>query len=313
MVGIGNVAMDVTRILAQDPEKLAGTDIADYALEALRKSRIKTVYLLGRRGPAQAAYSPAEIAELGELESADLELKPEELVLDEVSKAQCSDAAVRKNVDYVVEAAKRPIGKKGRRVVLRFSVSPTEVLGEGGKVSGLTLEKNDLIPDGRGSVKAKGSGKFEKISTGLVFRSVGYRGIAIPGVSFDEKAGKIPNAEGRVLDGGQKVLQGEYVVGWAKRGPSGLIGTNRADSVLTVNAVLADAKAEKFLAPKDRSPESIPALLKGRGVRFISFADWKAIDKAELENGKARGKIRSKFSNVEDMLKAVNGAVPAAR
>jgi len=302
VIGIGNVAMDVTRILAEDPEELKGTDIAGYALDALRLSKVKTIWLLGRRGPAQAAYSPAEIHEIGALESADLVVDPKETVLGAESQKDYADPENKKNVDYVAEKAKAGEGSRAKKVRLRFCVSPTEVIGKDGKVVALKLERNKLILDEKGAVKAKGTGEFETIPAGLVFRSVGYRGIPIAGVPFDEKAGKIPNAEGRVQG-----KDAQYVVGWAKRGPSGLIGTNRADSAATVKAMLEDAAAGRF-APGEVSADdnAVPALLKERQIRFVTFSDWKALDKRELENGKAKGKIREKFTTVPEMLEAAN-------
>jgi ferredoxin--NADP+ reductase len=309
VVGIGNVAMDVTRILAEDPERLKGTDIAAHALEALRQSKVKTVYLLGRRGPAQAAYSPAEIAEIGHLQSADLVVVPGEVAPDEFSKLDGADAETRKNVEFVREQAKKGEGSRARKVRLRFCTSPVEVIAQNGKVGALKIELNRLEPDPKAGVKAVGTGKHETLPVGLVFRSVGYRGVAISGVPFDEKAGKIPNDAGRVLEApGKPAVPGEYVVGWAKRGPSGLIGTNRADSVLTVKAMLEDARAGTLVPGSSRGDaQAMPALLKSRGVRFTSFSDWKTLDKEELARGKAAGKIREKFASVPDMLKALEG------
>ncbi len=303
VIGIGNVAMDVTRILAEDPAHLAKTDMAEHAVEALRSSKVKEIYLLGRRGPAQAAYSPVEVQELGELSGADLVIDPKETELDEVSKAALSDAATKKHVEYVQQAAKRPAGSKAKKVVLRFCVSPVEVIGKDGRCVALKIEKNKLVPDGKGGLKAQGSGEFETLPMGLVFRSVGYRGIPIPGVPFDERAGKIPNVEGRVLAAvGKDLVPCEYVVGWAKRGPSGLIGTNRADSVLTVKAMTDDLAQGKVSGAPEPQPEFIEKMLRGRDIPFLSFADWKRLDKLELERGTAKGKIREKFTRIKEML-----------
>lgn len=309
VVGIGNVAMDVTRILAEDPERLKGTDIAAHALEALRRSRVRTVYLLGRRGPAQAAFSPAEIQEIGSLESADLVLEPKELELDAVSREDCADPKAKKNVDYLQAHAKLGQGERAKKIRLRFCVSPAEVLAENGRAAALKLEKNKLVADPKGGVKAIGTGEFETVRVGLVFRSVGYRGVAIPGVPFDERAGKIPNDAGRVLLPTKAAVPGEYVVGWAKRGPSGLIGTNRADSVATVKAMLEDAAAGKVTSSTvNPADDAIPSLLRERGVAFVSFADWKRLDGVELANGTAAGKIREKFTRVSEMLAAIRSS-----
>lgn len=306
VVGVGNVAMDVTRLLACDPESLAKTDIAGYALDALRASRVKTVWLLGRRGPAEAAYSPAEIEEIGHLASADLVVQPEEAAVGEASQGELSDAAVKKKVEFVQAAAKNGEGAKPRKVRLRFCVSPVELIGTDGRVSAVKLEKNRLVSDGRGGAKAQGTGEFEIIPASLVLRSVGYRGIPLPGVPFDEKAGHIPHEAGRVVDApGGRVLPGQFVVGWAKRGPSGLIGTNRADSVATVNALLEDLKAGRLPAAADASLEATLKLLEAKKVRALSFAEWQAIDRVERENGAKAGKIREKFTRIEDMLAAI--------
>jgi ferredoxin--NADP+ reductase len=310
IVGVGNVAMDVTRILACDPESLVKTDITDHALDALRKSGVKTIWLLGRRGPAEAAYSPVEIEEIGELSTADLVVEPAEAVVDEVSTGELADAAVKKKVEYVQRHAALGAGAKPKKVRLRFRASPVEIVGEDGRVKALRIELNRLVSDGKGGVKSVGTGEFETLPVGLVLRSVGYRGIPVPGVPFDEKAGRIANAAGRVTGGaGGAPLAGEYVVGWAKRGPSGLIGTNRADSVATVALLLEDWKAGKFPdRAVDADPGSIVKLLAAKGAAHVTFSQWKALDKLELANGAARGKIREKFTRVEDMIAALGPA-----
>jgi ferredoxin--NADP+ reductase len=306
VVGIGNVAMDVTRLLACESDALAKTDIAVHALEALRQSKVKTVWLLGRRGPAEAAYSPAEIEEIGELPTADLVVSSAEAVVDAVSQDELKDAAVKKKVEYIQKHAALGEGSKERKVRLRFCVSPVEILGTDGKVSGLRLERNKLVSDGKGGVKSVGTGEFETIKVGMVLRSVGYRGIPVPGVPFDEKAGRIANDAGRVTNAGAPV-PGEYVVGWAKRGPSGLIGTNRADSVLTVQAMLVDLKDGRLPARTvDAALNSTPQLLAAKKIKSVSIAQWKELDKQELANGLAHGKIREKFTRVEDMLAALS-------
>lgn len=304
VVGVGNVAMDVARLLARDAEELAKTDIAAYALAALRKSRVKTVWLLGRRGPAEAAYSLAEIEEIGELSASDLVVDPDEAAAD---LAAVTDPAGKKKTEYAQEQAKKGQGLKERKVRLRFLVSPVELTGEDGRVGAMRLERNRLESDGRGGVKAVGTGTFETIKIGLVLRSVGYRGIPIPGVPFDEKSGHIPHAGGRVVPSpGQAPLPGQYVVGWAKRGPSGLIGTNRADSVATVSSLLSDLKAGALPAAADASLEATLRLLADKKVRALSFVDWQMLDALEKSNGTKAGKIREKFTSVADMLSALS-------
>jgi ferredoxin--NADP+ reductase len=308
VVGIGNVAMDVTRILSCEPDTLAKTDIAEHALAALRQSRIKTIWLLGRRGPAEAAYSPAEILEIGELPTSDLVVDPAEAVVDDVSKDELKDANVRKKVEYIQNHATLGEGSKARKVRLRFRASPVELIGQDGRVKALRLEKNTLVSDGKGGVKSVGTGAFETIPVGLVLRSVGYRGIPVPGVPFDEKAGHIANEAGRVTADGA-VVPGEYVVGWAKRGPSGLIGTNRADSVLTVSAMLADSKDGKLPnRAVDAALDATPRLLAAKGAKPVSITQWKELDKRELAKGAQCGKIREKFTRVSDMLAVLSAA-----
>lgn len=306
VVGVGNVAVDVARILARNVDELAATDTPDYALAALRASRVRTVWLLGRRGPAEAAYSKPEIKELGELAGCDLVIDPEEAKVEAVSEPELADSAVRKKVEVVQEHAPRGEGTQERKIRLRFRVSPVEILGEDGRVAALRIERNRLVADPRGGVKAVGTGEFETLPVGLVLRSVGYRGIPIPGVPFDERSGHIPHEAGRVVPApGDAPLPGRYVVGWAKRGPSGLIGTNRADSAATVQSLLEDLAAGLLPAAADPSPEATPRLLAERGLPEVTFADWQRLDALEKENGAKAGKIREKYTRVEEMLAAL--------
>ncbi|TBR20058.1 NADP oxidoreductase [bacterium] len=310
VVGIGNVAVDVARVLAEDPEVLAKTDMADYAVDALRKSRVKNVYMLGRRGPAQAAFSPAELEELGGLHSADLVLTPEETALDPESQKDydAGDQALKKNVDALQAFAKRGPGSKARKVHLRLCVSPVEVVGKDGKVAAVRIEKNVLVRQPDGSIKPKGSGRFETLPIGMILRSVGYFGVPVPGVPFDSKKGVIPNAAGRVLEAGAP-LPGLYVVGWAKRGPSGLIGTNRACSAETAAKVLEDFRGKALAADAEKTQAAAEAYVRGKKRDVVSFADWKRLDAAEVEKGKASGKIREKFSRISDALAALKAVV----
>jgi ferredoxin--NADP+ reductase len=306
VIGNGNVAMDVARILAKSVAELATTDIADYALEALKQSRVKEVYLLGRRGPAQAAFTNPEIRELGEMEGVDLVVRPEELELDPASLAflaAAEEPTYKRNVEILKEQAAKGEGSQGRKVRARFFVSPVALLG-GTRVEGMRLERNRLERDAKGTVKAVGTGQFEELPLQMVFRSIGYKGVGLPGLPFDERAGVMPNAGGRVTDvPGGKPLARVYAAGWIKRGPSGVIGTNKQDAIATVNAMLEDARAGLPAIAAD--PEALPALLHRRGVRAISFADWKRLDALEVANGKPKGKPREKFTSVEAMLAAL--------
>jgi ferredoxin--NADP+ reductase len=311
VVGIGNVAVDVARVLAEDPEVLAKTDMAGYAVDALRKSRVKTVVMLGRRGPAQAAFSPAELEELGGLHSADFVINPDEAALDPESQKDydAGDQALKKNVDELQAFAKRGTTGKPRKVHLRLCVSPVEVLGKDGKVTAVRIEKNVLTRQADGSMKPKGTGQFETLPIGMILRSVGYFGVPVPGVPFDSKKGVIPNAAGRVLEAGAPVA-GLYVVGWAKRGPSGLIGTNRACSTETAGKVLEDFRGKPLAADPAKTQAAAEAFVRGKKKDLVTFADWKRLDAVEVERGKAAGKIREKFSNVADAIEAL-GAVKA--
>jgi ferredoxin--NADP+ reductase len=312
VVGIGNVAMDVTRILAEDVDVLAKTDIAEHAVTALRKSKVKEVILLGRRGPLQAAFSPAEIKEIADLSCSDLVVTPEDAQLDAASQGtlEAADKAKQKNVAFLAEQAQKGEGQEARKVRLRLCVSPVELLGEGGKVTQVKIEKNALhLEEKTGRIRPKGTGEFETIDVGMVLRSVGYFGVKIPGVSFDEKKGRIPNLEGRVtMADWQTPIAGEYVVGWAKRGPSGLIGTNRADSVETVKRILDDWRGKEVPYDSDKTAPAAQNMLLKKQPNHIHFEDWEYLDQLEQELGKKQGKVRAKFTDVQAMLDALKAA-----
>jgi ferredoxin--NADP+ reductase len=304
VVGNGNVAMDVTRILAADPDELASTDIADHALEALRASRVREVVMLGRRGPAQAAFTTPELKEFGELKGVDVIVDPADLELDELSAASLAgDKTAARNVELLRGYAARGVTGAPRRIVMRFLDSPVVVLGDGeGRVGAVKIERNQLAQSADGSLRPKGTGVFETIETGMILRSVGYKGTALPGVPFNEATGTIPNVAGRVTsqrDG--SVLQGEYVVGWAKRGPSGVIGTNKPDAAATVVAMVEDLP----LLPEAEGDGAIEALLRERGVEYVTYDDWKRLDAHEVGRGAAQGRPRVKETRVEEMLEII--------
>jgi ferredoxin--NADP+ reductase len=306
VVGNGNVAMDVARILATDPEALATTDIADHALEALRQSKVKEVYLLGRRGPAQASFTNPELKEFGELEGVDVVVDPRDLELDPASEESLlTDKNATRNINvlrrYIEEGAEGY--KQPRKVYFKFLTSPVEVLGEDGKVTGLKVERNRLEVQGDGTLRARGTGETETLDVGLIFRSVGYRGMALNGVEFDEKTGTIPNVAGRVISlatGEQQT--GQYVVGWAKRGPSGIIGTNKPDSLSTVQSMVGDLPDLEGIADDKRDPGLIEDLLKEKGLDYVTFKDWLVLNEYEVGRGKAQNRPRVKCTRVEEML-----------
>jgi len=308
VIGNGNVAMDVARILARPISELAKTDIAQHALDALSRSNIKTIYLLGRRGPAQAAFTNPEIRELTQIEGCDLVVKPDELELDELNRewlASVKEPTNQRNLDILNTQIPKGEGTQPRKIRARFFVSPVEVLGSG-HVEGLRLERNVLVKDDRGNLRAKGTGETEEIRVQTVFRSIGYKGVALPELPFDERSGTIPNDDGRVLDGPQGSVQPRlYVAGWIKRGPSGVIGTNKPDAISTVRCMLDDAAGLAVPADVQTDPDAVPALLQRKGVRFVSFADWKRLDELEVKRGESIGKPREKFASVDEMLAAL--------
>jgi ferredoxin--NADP+ reductase len=313
VVGVGNVAIDVARILMRTPDELVKTDIAAYALDALRASRIREVFLLGRRGPAQAAFTNPEVKEIGEMEDADVIVRSDEVQLDALSQAQveaADDRTLVKKIEILQGyAARKPEGK-GRRLHVRFLVSPVELLGDaGGRVRGMRLVRNRLVASGAGAISAEATGKFEELEVGLVFRSVGYRGVALTGVPFDDKRGVVPNVKGRVIDPGSGLpAAGVYVSGWIKRGPSGVIGTNKPDAAETVATMLADLEQGSHLQPSQPDPQAIEALVAARQPLAVTYADWRRLDALECSQGQACGRPRLKFASVEEMLTALGRA-----
>ena len=306
VVGVGNVAVDVARILCRTPEELATTDVADYALEALRGSRVREVHLLGRRGPAQAAFTNPEIKELGELAGADVIVRPEEAALDPLSRAaleRTPDRTTRKKVEILHSYASRPPSGKPRRLDIRFLVSPVELTGDAeGRVRSMRLVRNELYATGAGTLQPRATNEFEDVPVDLVFRSVGYKGVPLPGVPFNEKWGVILNDKGRVLDPEtRQPLPGEYTAGWIKRGPTGVIGTNKPDAAETVACLLEDLAAGRVLTPARPDSAAIEELVRQRKPDYFSYADWRRLDALEVARGKAVGRPRLKFTSVDEM------------
>jgi ferredoxin--NADP+ reductase len=309
VVGNGNVAMDVARVLARDPDDLAVTDIADYALDALRGSTVEDILLFGRRGPAQAAFSPSEIKELGGLESADIVISKETMQLGEVTERWLENQADRdakKNVDILNDFAASGPGDAAMKVHCHFQVSPVEFLGENGRLTAVKLEKNELYASDDGTPRPRGTGETWEEPVDMIFKAIGYRGIPIPGVPFHERWGVTPNEAGRVVEmDTNEPVPGLYVVGWAKRGPTGLIGTNRPDSVATVESMLADVANTTAPAEEKKTSQAIDALLEAKGIDTVSYADWKLLDAEEIARGEANGKIRDKYTSVDAMMAAL--------
>jgi ferredoxin--NADP+ reductase len=307
VIGIGNVALDVTRILTRDLEELAKTDISNDALVTLRKSRVREVILLGRRGVAQAAFSPKEIKEVGDLSGVDLVVDPSQVELTDAERAELEAGSnALKNVEYLRKTSQRGEGGNPRKVRLRFLASPVELLGDQGRLTAMRVEKNRLIREENGWYRAVGTGEIEEIPIGMLFRSIGYRGVPVPGVPFDEKRGIIPNQDGRVVElETDSVRPREYVVGWAKRGPTGLIGTNRGCSARTASLMLEDLNVSTTAWPAGTSAEAVTNLLRERGVRFVTFEEWKIVDQIELDRGRSSGKVRDKILRLDEILAAI--------
>ncbi len=312
VIGVGNVAMDVARILGRSERELHATDIADYALEALINSNVRDIHIFGRRGPAQAAFTNPEIKELGEMEECDIIIAPEELTLDAYSEAYLKSPQVDKkdvkNVDIMREFSTRPPQGKRKRIHMHFLASPVQIDGNG-CVESITLVRNELYQDERGDIRPRATDQTYTVPVGLVFRSVGYLGVPLPDVPFYDRWGVIPNEKGRVLRafGEASTVVGNYVVGWIKRGPSGIIGTNKPDSVESADALLADVGIGALLNPPAPNREEVDTLLQSRGVRVVTYQDWQKIDQLEQERGQAVGRPRLKFSRIEDMLAALDG------
>ncbi|MEO5576209.1 MAG: FAD-dependent oxidoreductase [Gaiellaceae bacterium] len=290
VIGNGNVALDVARMLALMPDELAPTDTTDAAIEAINSSGIEEILVVGRRGPVQAAWTPVEVAELGELAGADIVVAPADLELDETSAAELEAAAptVRRSVEHLRDYATRVPTGKPRRIALRFFASPVAILGDG-KVEAIELVRNELVGG-----RAVATDERETIPCGIVFRSVGYRGVGLPGIPFEESSGTIPNEGGRVEPG-------LYAAGWIKRGPSGVIGTNKKDAAETVALLLEDARAGT-LPP--RGDGTLEDLLEERGVDAVMYAGWQAIDDAERGAGEPHGRPRIKLCSWDALLEA---------
>jgi ferredoxin--NADP+ reductase len=301
--------MDVARILARTPEELVQTDIADYALDALSQSKVKEITILGRRGPAQAAFTNPEIKEMGELADAEIHVLPAEAELDSLSMAaleQSNDRATMKKVEILQTYAARPPEGKSRRITVRFLVSPVELLGIDGQVDCVRLVKNELVAADDDRLNAQPTDVFEELPVGLVFRSVGYRGVLLPGVPFNDRWGVIPNERGRVINPDtEEPLVGKYTAGWIKRGPSGIIGTNKPDALETVNCMLADLKDGQVLTPNHPNVADAEALVTERQPNVFSFEDWLKLNEIEVSRGQEAGRPRVKFTRVEDMLAAL--------
>ena len=296
VVGAGNVALDIARMLVRSPEEIASTDVPDRVLDAFRESKVTDVHVIARRGAAQAKFTNEELRGLKDLPNADIVIRPDELVLTAEDEARlASDRQLRTNVEMMRHWAQRPSLGKPRRLHIRFLRSPVRILGED-RVHGVVLERNEPLSDGR--VRATGS--LETLPLGMIFRSVGYRALPLSGVPYDGERSVIAHREGRVVDEDGRLAEGEYVTGWAKRGPSGTIGTNKSDSAETICNLLADLA--KRTACKRRDPGEVLALLEHRGVACTTWVDWLRLDDHEVELGRTQGRPRVKVPALPSML-----------
>jgi ferredoxin--NADP+ reductase len=306
VVGNGNVALDVARILVTDPDALANTDIADHALESLDARGVEEVVIIGRRGPLQATFTTLELRELGDLEG----LADVDVIVDPTDFADISDEdlqaagkTVKQNIKVLRGYAERePRGAK-RRIVFRFRTSPIEIKGEG-RVESIVLGRNELVTDANGRIVAKDTGAREELPAQLVIRAVGYRGVPTPGLPFDEKSGTIPHTDGRV-DG----RRNEYVVGWIKRGPTGVIGSNKKDSQDTVNTLIDDLGGAELADFGPDHSEQLVEWLLSRQPKLITDDHWKLIDEHERAAGQPLGRPRVKLTSVEEMLRIAHSGL----
>jgi ferredoxin--NADP+ reductase len=320
VIGNGNVALDVARMLCLTHAELARTDIADHALGVLEHSRISEIVVVGRRGPAQTSFTNPELLELGELADAEVIVDEGELdrALSVPDPGAEADLTSRRNVEILRSyAARSPAGHR-KRIVLRFLLSPAALIaGDNGHLAAVELMRNELQPDEQGKLRAHATAERETIPAGVVFRAIGYRGIPLPGVPFDDRGGVIPNLRGRVTDPATgEAVRGEYVVGWIKRGPTGVIGTNKKDAQETVSAILADLNSaadgqEGIRQPHSCDPESVEELLLARQPELVRYEGWSEIDRHERALGAAAGRPRVKLTRIEEMLRVAAAERPA--
>jgi ferredoxin--NADP+ reductase len=308
VIGNGNVAADVVRVLTRTTEELERTDIADHALEALRDSRVEEVVVLGRRGPAQAAFTSSELRELGHIDGVDMRVDPEDAELDPLSQEWLDGEGTftaRKNVEFLHEVAARPAtDDAARRIVLRFLCSPVEIRG-GGLVEAIDVRRNEIVRADDGTLRPRPVDEdVETIECGLVLRSVGYRAVPLPDVPFDERSYVLPNDRGRVRDTDGDPVPGVYAVGWIKRGPTGILGTNKRDAEETVDRLAEDVGSGALKPRRLPAREEIDALIGGRKPDVVTAGGWHAINARELKLGEDAQRPRVKLASRDDLLAA---------
>ncbi|HEV7461498.1 MAG TPA: FAD-dependent oxidoreductase, partial [Solirubrobacteraceae bacterium] len=308
VIGAGNVAADVTRMLLLSARELERTDVADHALEALRESRIEEVVVLGRRGPAQVAFTSAELRELGHLDEVEIRVDGDDVALDPLSRewlAEEGTFTARKNVEQLREfAGWAPRPEAARHIELRFLRSPVEIRGSG-RVESIDVRRNEIVRAEDGRLRARPlDSDVETIECGLVLRSVGYQAVPLPGVPFEERRFVLPNERGRVRTPDGEPLPGVYTVGWIKRGPTGILGTNKRDAEETVGCLVEDLRAGGLPDPPDSARERIDGLLDQRRPDLVTVEGWRAIDAHELERGRSEERPRVKLAARDELLAA---------
>ncbi|MDX1883895.1 FAD-dependent oxidoreductase [Mycolicibacterium sp. 120270] len=304
VVGNGNVALDVARILVTDPDVLATTDIADHALKVLHDRGVEEVLIIGRRGPLQAPFTTLELRELGHLEGlgdVDVIVDPADFADITEEDLEAASKTVRNNIKVLRSYAETtPKGAK-RRIVFRFRTSPIEIKGKD-RVESIVLGRNELVADDTGRVSAKDTGEREEVPAQLVVRAVGYRGVPTPGLPFDERSGTIPHDSGRV-----EGSRNEYVVGWIKRGPTGVIGSNKSDSQETVDTLVADLGSTALVDRSENHSESLAEWMVQRQPKVVTDDHWKLIDEHERSAGGTGGRPRVKLTSVAELLRIAHG------
>ncbi|WP_134429080.1 FAD-dependent oxidoreductase [Mycobacterium ulcerans] len=302
VIGNGNVAVDVARILVTDPDVLAATDNADHALESLRARTVEEVVIIGRRGPLQSAFTTLELRELGEHDGVDVVVDPAQLDGISDDDAAAIGKVAKQNLKVLRDYASRPARPGHRRIVLRFLTSPIEIKGDGKRES-IVVGRNDLVSDASGRMMAKDTGAREELPAQLVVRAVGYRGIPTPGLPFDTNSATIPHSGGRVAGSSN-----EYVVGWIKRGPTGVIGTNKKDSQDTVDTLLEDLAHQPATPAADQNRgDALAQWLISCQPQLIAAAHWEAIDNFEREAGQSQQRPRVKVASLPELLRIGHG------
>lgn len=309
IIGMGNVAIDIARILARTENELSHTDIAEHAQDQFRNSKIENIYLIARRGPMQAAFTPVGTKSMLNMEEAAAYVNPAELKLEIESEKiikETNDKRIIQNLKFLGAISKNDISSAAIKIQFLFRRSPLEIYGENGEIEGIKIVKNELFKDDYGNLKARATDVSEDLRVKMVFRSIGYKVNQIPDVPFDDKKGVIANENGRVVDEATRDIHPhEYVVGWAKRGPTGIIGTNKSDAIKTNELLIEDFKDKQSECWSNSHSRIIKKFLKSKKVNYVPFEDWRILDQIEIDEGEKKSKPREKITSVADMLNVI--------